>query len=146
MRGIVESPLAGDTVNNLRFALWCCRYLWGRHKVHAIASHMICPWFLDDSIPAEREAGIDWDWVWQPGVRHWFFGDLGWSSGMSAARDRCNDLGIGTNVVSLGISGSEYWVAFQRGEWPPHTQGFRIGGYSEQEQYMLGVRDGSSRS
>lgn len=144
MRGIVESPLAGDTVNNLRFALWCCRYLWTDRDTEAIASHMLCPWFMDDSIPAERKAGINWPWCWDRDTKHWFFDDLGWSNGMKAARDRCVDDGIPWVVTSL--AGTVAGDAFYAGDWPPHTQGFQIATASEQEEHMRGVRDGSSRS
>lgn len=126
MRAIVESPLAGDTVKNLRYALWCCRYLWETRGIHAIASHMICPWFMDDSIHSERDDGIDWEWVWEPSVTHWFFEDLGWSNGMSMALMKCNEIGILTNKVTINTRDGGSWPAFCRGEWPPHTAGFEI--------------------
>lgn len=143
MRGIVESPLAGDTVNNLRYALWCCRYLWEERDVQAIASHMMCPWFMDDSDPAERQAGIDWPWCWERGVKHWFFLDLGMSNGMKAARNRCVDDQI--PFVETRLSPVHHY-AFREGRWPPHTQGFQVATASEQVAYNLGVGVGRSGS
>lgn len=136
MRVVIESPLAGDTVKNLRYALWCCRYAWVTHREHAIASHMLCPWFMDDEAPAERAAGINWGWMWSKEVPHVFFTDLGWSGGMKAAYARCRAEEIPTQTRDLATPAmwdeakaeTLLWDAFHAGEWPPHTKGFEIGG------------------
>lgn len=125
MRVVIESPLAGDTVRNLRFALWCARACWLKEGVHAIASHTLNPWFMDDEIAAERAAGIDNPWVWC-GSPHWFFVDLGISSGMKFAQERCDHDVIRSEIKRLEDYAPECWAAFQRGEFPPHTRGFEI--------------------
>lgn len=89
MRVIIESPLAGDIERNRRYAEWICRSVWQRDGSHALASHLVCPHFLDEHEPDERAAGIDWAWFWQPDVPHWFFTDLGMSVGMQKAGARC---------------------------------------------------------
>lgn len=126
MRAVIESPLAGDFQRNFRFALWCARALWKTGRVQAIASHMINPWFMDDKRPAEREAGIDNEWVWGRDVRHYFFLDLGESRGMALARKRCAHDGIPASDLCLEEYDPACWAAFQRGEWPPHTPGFEV--------------------
>ncbi len=125
MRVVVESPLAGDVQTNFRFLLWCLRALWLREKIYGIASHLINPWFMDDSDPEERQAGIDnaWCWDFEDTGPHMRFMDLGESSGMKAAKVRvpCHD-------YRLAEYHPESWAAFQRGEWPPHTKGFELEG------------------
>jgi hypothetical protein len=123
MRIVIESPLSGDTTTNLRYLLWCCRavFLAGHDP---IASHLVVPWFADDSVPAERERGIASEWFWQEGDEHWFLLDLGLSSGMKDAVMRSRQrLPI---YRCLSDYAPECWEAFERGEWPPHTKGFEV--------------------
>lgn len=87
-----------------------------------IASHLVAPWFMDDRVLAEREAGIDMPWFWLPGVPHHFFVDLGESSGMRAARDRCQALGL--PFVDGCRLPAEQLAMHREGRWPPHTPGF----------------------
>ena len=130
MKLVIESPLSAPNVEgflrNYRYLLWCCRALWlyGRH--HAIASHMLNPWYMDDANAEERAAGIDNAWVWDPTVTHVFFEDLGVSGGMRAARQRCMRELVPYTSVLLANYSPECWAAFQRGEWPPHTLGFQL--------------------
>jgi hypothetical protein len=89
-----------------------------------IASHLVVPWFADDSVPAERERGIASEWFWQEGDEHWFLLDLGLSSGMKDAVMRSRQrLPI---YRCLSDYAPECWEAFERGEWPPHTKGFEV--------------------
>jgi len=126
-RIVIESPLSGDFQHNYRYLLWCCRAVWEVDGLHAIASHMINPWFMDDEDQVERNAGIGNPWVWMPDVAHVFFIDLGMSRGMNLALLRCrNRTAWSTN--SLNHFYPDHWTAFQRGEWPPHTRGFEIAG------------------
>lgn len=128
MRVVIESPLKAATpegiCENLRYLLWCCRavYLAGHEP---IASHLICPWFMDDSDPKERGDGIEWSWMWL-GDAHLFFVDLGESSGMGKAGSRCRYERIPCHVRRLMDYNPGCWAAFQRGEWPPHTAGFEV--------------------
>lgn len=129
MRVVVESPLNADTPEgvseNLRYLLWCCRavYLAGHEP---IASHLICPWFMNDADPKERQDGINWTWMWQLGDPHWFFRDRGYSGGMNASDSRCLALGIRRPHMRLEQQSEECWAAYLRGAWPPHTKGFEL--------------------
>ena len=125
-RVVIESPLAGDTVRNLRFLLWCCRAVWRKTGHHAIGSHLLSPWFMDDADQDERAAGIANPWVWDRNVPHWFFLDLGVSGGMRAAEKRCDESGVPNTKAWLQHFDPEAFDAFCRGEWPPHTRGFEI--------------------
>lgn len=120
MKIVIESPLAGDFARNLRFLLWCCRAVWQQDGAHAIASHLICPWFLDDTVATERAAGIAWEWTAQKCDR-WFFDDLGMSPGMVASRAR-----HGGRLLALATYAPDCWRAFVAGDWPPHTPGFEL--------------------
>lgn len=122
---VIESPLSGDHVRNFRFLLWCCRALWLVDGIHAVASHMLNPWFMDDTKPDERKAGMNNPWCWG-GEQHFVFTDLGESSGMCAAMDRCDEKTIPYLELSLADYAPDCWAAFQRSEWPPHTPGFEI--------------------
>lgn len=126
MKVVVESPLKGDFSKNLRYALWCQRALWLVDRQQAIASHTTCPWFLDDDKHEERTAGINWDWFWQLDAEHVFFIDLGWSDGMLEAWETCDKRGIRRTTLELDKYCPDAWKRFKEGEWPPHTEGFRI--------------------
>jgi hypothetical protein len=127
-RLVVESPLAGDTVRNFRFLLWCLRALWKQDGTYGLASHLINPWFMNDADSAERKAGIDNPWVWDPAIPHIRFMDLGESYGMKLAKERCDFAlpKIPCGDARLSDFCPESWAAFQRGEWPPHTDGFEL--------------------
>lgn len=129
-RIVIESPLNGPTpeaiARNFRFLLWCCRAVWWREGLDPIASHLLNPWFMDDSVPHERQAGINNEWVWGRYVQHLFFADLGMSEGMLAAEKRCRVLALRAEALLLAEYAPECWTAFERGEWPPHTKGFEI--------------------
>ena len=122
---VVESRLAahGEYSNkdHLRYLLWCCRYV--ADKGHdPIASHLICPWFLDDSVATDRARGNDNGWFWL-GQPHWFFMDLGESRGMKAAKLRCLNNGFQFKILNLPV---EYSAAFRANLYPPHTRGFAV--------------------
>jgi len=125
-RVVIESPLAGDFRENYRYLLWCCRAVWLRWGMHAIGSHLLNPWFMDDTVAEERAAGIDNPWVWSADVPHMFFTDLGTSRGMSLAKARCERDGIAHEIWGLDEVDEECFAAYVRGEWPPHTHGFEV--------------------
>lgn len=85
---VIESPLAGDFKRNRRYALWCARHCYTLGEA-AYASHLFYPCFLDDQVAEERAFGIEAGFAWSKavGAVHIFYVDLGWSSGMSKARD-----------------------------------------------------------
>jgi len=127
---VVESPLHGkdaaEQQRNLRYLLWCLRALWEVDGHHGIASHLVCPFFLDDAVDKEREAGIGWEWFWLQDAEHTFFNDLGVSSGMRSAASVCRQLGFQQSHQLLFHYAPDHWAAFERGEWPPHTTGFSL--------------------
>lgn len=124
-RIVIESPLKPSELwtfgAHRRYALWCCRHMY-ECGFAPIASHLIFPSFLDDRVEEERSAGINMPWVWQLDVPHYFFVDLGVSSGMALGKQRCLDLGIG--VVDDNRLPPRLWAAFVAEEAPPHTPGF----------------------
>jgi len=131
VRVVVESPLGADTPtlrrDNLCFALWCCRAMELQGN-DPIASHVIKPWWLDDTDPRERALGMASEWAWLPEVPHVFFTDLGMSIGMRAAWDRCGELGIVATRHRLCDFDPHCRREWAQGHWPPHTAGFEVRG------------------
>jgi hypothetical protein len=83
-RVILESPYAGDTENNIRYARLCVRDSLLRGEA-PIASHLLYtqPGILDDSIPNERRHGIDAGLAWRSVAEATVvYTDLGISDGM----------------------------------------------------------------
>lgn len=84
---IVESPYAGDIEANVAYARAAMRDSLQRGE-HPVASHLLYtqPGILDDSIPEERQRGIDAGLAWRKVAdKAVFYVDRGWSSGMLAA-------------------------------------------------------------
>lgn len=79
---IIESPYAGNIETNMRYARACLLDSLQRGEA-PIASHLLYTQVLDDSVPAERQQGIDaglaWRKVAQASV---VYKDLGISEGM----------------------------------------------------------------
>jgi hypothetical protein len=125
-RVVVESPCSGkdeaEFQKHMLYLLWACRDLVmiGRDP---IASHLVGPWFLDDTVPAERLRGIESEWFWL-GDPHYFFLDLGMSPGMRLACDRC--LKTGVKVVEKNLTKKSF-EQYLQGIFPPHTPGFVLG-------------------
>lgn len=84
-RVILESPYAGDIEVNVAYARRCLLDSIRRGEA-PIASHLLYPQVLDDSIPHDRHLGIkmglEWRHVAEGAV---FYVDRGWSSGMKGA-------------------------------------------------------------
>ncbi|AGA68850.1 hypothetical protein Desdi_1340 [Desulfitobacterium dichloroeliminans LMG P-21439] len=112
------SPYAGDIENNLRFARAACRYAVDQGCA-PIAVHMLYPQILDDSVPAEREAGIQMglrvlascDEVWICGKRI--------SHGMGCEIAEAERLGIpiqniSTEQIKGGIAMKQYGIWARR--------------------------------
>lgn len=87
---LLESPWAGDNAANLQYAL---QALWDSLKrgEAPFASHMLYTQVLDDSIPEEREMGIEAGlaigWYAEATV---VYADLGVSEGMQRGIERAN--------------------------------------------------------
>lgn len=123
-RIVVETPLSGDVRKHYRYLLWCLRgvYLSG---LRPIASHLICPWFMDDAVEKERNDGIGWPWMWL-GDPHIFLDDIGMSRGMGFSWDRCENEGIVRWRGSLKAWNQEAYEGWSAGGWPPHTAGMGL--------------------
>jgi hypothetical protein len=86
---IIESPYAGDVDANVAYARRAMRDSLDRGE-YPIASHLLYtqPGILDDSVPEERALGIAAGLAWRAVAdRAVFYVDLGWSTGMTAARE-----------------------------------------------------------
>lgn len=95
-RVIIESPYAGDVAGNVKYARECLRDSLARGEA-PLASHLLYtqPGVLDDTVPAEREAGIAAGHAW---IKHAdavvVYCDLGISLGMVAGRDAAHAWGV----------------------------------------------------
>lgn len=81
---IIESPYAGDVAANVDYARRCVRDSLSRGEA-PIASHLLYtqPGILDDTIPAERQWGIDAGLAWHAvPIVTVVYTDHGLSSGM----------------------------------------------------------------
>lgn len=150
MKVVPECALRGESAaiqqRNLRYALWCCRFV--RLLGHTVyASHTNAPWFLDDAVETERNLGISLtEEITDNSWEHWFFNDfsaLTESSGTRAALERfIGELKRDWQVILLNpdrgvkplLPGEDEtqtlrttcWHAFVQGQWPPHTAGFVV--------------------
>ena len=99
---IIESPYAGDVPANIGYARSCLFDSLSRGEA-PIASHLLYPQVLDDTIPSERAQGIAAGLAWRvvPDVLPVFYIDRGWSPGMLAARDTYDREGITYEVRRL---------------------------------------------
>lgn len=86
-RVIIESPFAGNVQVNVAYAQAALLDSLFRGEA-PIASHLLHTQVLDDLSPEQRHAGIEAGLAWMP-VAHRvaFYVDLGWSSGMIAAKN-----------------------------------------------------------
>lgn len=103
---IVESPYAGDETRNLVYLRRALRDAWNVGEL-PLASHGYFPFFLHESDPFEREAGI------QAGYQLWplasyviFYNDYGMSPGMERALDRATHHRLEIRVRSIGKNNS----------------------------------------
>lgn len=86
-RVVIESPLAGDFVRNLRYARLCSLDCI-RRKEAPYASHLLLTQFLDDAIPEERKVGMEAGFAWAAvGSLVAVYEDLGISIGMQMGID-----------------------------------------------------------
>lgn len=78
----IASPYAGDIHKNVQFAKDACLYAM-KQDCTPIAVHLLYPQFLDDSNPAQREAGI------RMGLR---------------VLEACDELWLCGDLISLGMN------------------------------------------
>lgn len=122
-RVVLESPFAGQgRTQKQRLAARSRNERYARAALYdclirgeaPIASHLLHTQVLDDDVPAHRRMGIDAVLAWTPVADlSVFYVDLGWSSGMSKARDRCVALRFPFEERTLPL---ELWVKFGIGE------------------------------
>lgn len=99
---IVESPFGGEQMANLLYLRRCLRHSWDQGEI-PFASHGFFPFFLKESDPAERKAGIEAGyWFWRYARTVVFYTDLGISPGMAAALSRCRILGKAFEIRNIG--------------------------------------------
>jgi hypothetical protein len=104
---VVESPYAANTETGATVEdheayldeclLWCMK-----NDLSPYASHAIIPRVYNDLIPEERKAGIGAGYFFQDIVDEIiFFTDMGWSSGMRRAKERCLEKGLNYREVTI---------------------------------------------
>lgn len=100
---IVESPYGGkDLERNIIYLRACLRDSWEKGE-NAFASHAFYPFFLRESAPEERSAGIEAGyWFWRFAKKIVFYTDYGVSPGMAAALSRARSLGRLIELRTIG--------------------------------------------
>lgn len=92
-RVYVISKYAGNTKKNTKAAIAYCRYVIAKGKM-PIASHLLYPQILDDSVPEERELGLSFGLSLLSDCQEaWVFGST-ISAGMGAELEECKRLRI----------------------------------------------------
>lgn len=90
---IIESPFAGNQDVNLVYLRRCLRDSWDKGEI-PFGSHAFFPFFLRESDPEERKAGIEAGYrFWDQAEKIIFYLDYGLSPGMNKALDRAIHLG-----------------------------------------------------
>lgn len=101
---VIESPFAGNSKRNIKFARECLRDSIMRGET-PFASHLLYtqPNVLDDDIPQERKMGIEAGFAIKhlEGVKTIFYTDLGWSGGMEVALFYCRKFNLPYDIRLL---------------------------------------------
>jgi hypothetical protein len=103
---IIESPYSGDIERNTLYARRAMRDAIERGFA-PFASHLLYtqPGVLDENEKAERELGINLGLVWAGKADiALFYLDYGTSSGMQAALDLYNDVGLTYSFCYIGVN------------------------------------------
>lgn len=99
---VIESPYAGEVVENLAYLNRCIRECALRGD-SPYASHLMLTTALDDGDPEERALGIQLGLAFRRAVdMRIFYVDLGWSTGMRAARSTYVDEYLPYEIRRLG--------------------------------------------
>lgn len=94
----IASPYAGDVERNIDFAKEACQYAMEQGAA-PIAVHLLYPQMLDDTIPAERDAGLRMGLrVLEACDELWLCGDR-MSVGMQAELAAAERLGIPVRYI-----------------------------------------------
>lgn len=102
-RIIIESPYAGDILENIKYARDCMKDSLMRGEA-PLLSHLLYTQVLDDTIQKERELGINAGLAWLTAAKkHIFYIDYGYSKGMLAAKEMSE--GIGMDIEERTIYG-----------------------------------------
>ena len=100
-RVIIESPLSGDVIKNTEFARACLKHSLQLGEAPLI-SHLLYTQVLDDTVPNEREkgmnAGFAWNLVAEVVV---VYTNLGISRGMKAGIALANENNIPVEYRTL---------------------------------------------
>ena len=104
-RVIIESPLAGNTARNIRYARLCLLDCLRRGEA-GYASHLLYTQVLDDTSPADRELGMAAGFAWNEVADiAAVYTDLGVSGGMLAGMGRHESKGtpVETRVLPADL-------------------------------------------
>lgn len=89
---VIESPYAGDVKRNTEYARLCLKDSLNRGE-SPLCSHLLLTQVLDDTIPKERELGINAGLHWTDVAdAHIFYIDYGLSPGMIKALIRTTQI------------------------------------------------------
>lgn len=100
-RVILESPYAGDLDANTAYARACLRDSL-EHDEAPIASHLLYPAVLDDTVPIDRIWGINAGFAWLKVAEAMVvYTDRGISSGMEAAITAAEAIGLPVEYRTL---------------------------------------------
>lgn len=100
---IIESPFAGDVEKNIEYARACVRDSLSRGEA-PIASHLLYtqPGILNDTVPEERQWGIDAGLAWRDVAdASVVYTDLGISKGMEYGIAKAKEVGIPVEMRTL---------------------------------------------
>lgn len=104
-RVVLESPFAGNINRNIKYAKLCIRDCLKRDEA-PIASHLLFtqPGILDDSIPEDRQLGIEAGLAWgSVGELTVVYADFGISKGMKFGMERATQEGRPVEIRYLPI-------------------------------------------
>ena len=106
---IVESPFRakGGTGPDPQYLVYLRRALRDSFNAgeHPFASHAFYPFWLRESIPEERIAGIEFGyWYWPLAEQIVFYNDYGMSTGMQLAFDRAVHMKKRTSIRMIGTN------------------------------------------
>lgn len=100
---ILESPFAGDTERNIKYARLCVKHSLSLGE-SPIASHLLYTQegILDDTIEVERFLGINAGLAWKHlADKHVFYCDYGISPGMQYAMDYATENNIPVEIRKI---------------------------------------------
>ena len=102
---MIESPYRGERKRNLLYLHRLIRHITLELNYAPYASHLMMTTALDDNLAAERAMGIMAGFAWSHRADAAFFGlDYGISSGMRAARDYYDSIGLECYDLHIGVN------------------------------------------